>query len=147
MHVNLLRTGVGVESIAHLHDIQNSYRQSIYASGSGAFLTTRGTPTRANDILNGGSVYWIIKQQICARQIVEDIQSLKNDEGQKFCMITMKPEIIMTVPVPHRHIQGWRYLPQDKAPQDFKVFDPTDKAAANEIDPNLAEELRAAGLL
>lgn len=147
MYVHLLRTGVGVDSVQHLYDIQRTHRQSIYAAGSGAFLTTRGTPTRANDILNGGSVYWIIKQQICARQTVEDIQTLKDDEGRKYCLITMKPEIIMTMPIPHRHIQGWRYLPPDKAPADFKIFDPTDTGNADEIDPNLAEDLRAAGLL
>jgi hypothetical protein len=146
MHVNLLRTGVGVESVHHLYEIQQTRRFNIHMEGHGAFLTTRGTPTRANEILNGGSVYWIIKKQICVRQLVDDIQTLQDNDGKKFCLITMQPELMLTVPRQHKHIQGWRYLPQDKAPEDFKLFDPNEEMP-EDIDPSLSEDLKAAGLL
>ena len=145
MHaVNVLRTGVGVESVQHLYEIQQTHRESVYASGSGAFITTRGTPTRANEILNGGSLYWIIKQQISVRQKIENIETLKDESGKKFCLITMHPDIILTVPAPHRHIQGWRYLPHEKAPKDFKIFNPDADVSPADIDPQLSKELREA---
>ena len=141
---HFLRTGVGVESVHHLYDIQQTYRRT--ADGTGAFLTTRNTPTRANDILNGGSVYWIIKRQICARQEVIDIQTLLDDNGKKFCLILMNPQIILTAPVAHKHIQGWRYLPPEKAPADLRAFDPN-VADIDDIDPKMAAELAESGLL
>ena len=141
---NFLRTGVGVDSVNHLHDIQQTHRRM--EDGSGAYLTTRNTPTRANEIINGGSVYWIIKRQICARQEVIDIQTLHDDMGKKFCLILMNPEIILTSPVAHKHIQGWRYLPPEKAPADLRPFDPNEIIQDN-IDPKMAEELAELGLL
>jgi hypothetical protein len=142
--VNFLRTGVGIESVHHLYDIQQTYRRM--EDGSGAFLTTRRTPTRANEIINGGSVYWIIKRQICARQEVIDIQTLQDDAGKNFCLILMDPQIILTSPVAHRHIQGWRYLPIEKAPKDLRPFDPTE-VEDDDIDPKMAKELAEIGLL
>ena len=147
MHVNFLRTGVGVESVSHLHDIQSTYRQLKQSGQTCAFLTTRRTPTRANDMVNGGSVYWIIKRQICARQEIIDVQTLEDDEGKAYCRIVMSPAIMLTSPLSHRHIQGWRYLTPEKAPQDLRPFDPTDKNNNVEIDPKMAEELAELGLL
>ena len=144
MHVNLLRTGVGVDSVHHLHEIQSTYRKM--EDDTGAFLTTRYTPTRANDLLNGGSIYWIIKQQICVRQMIEDIQTLKDEDDKKFCRIVMNPELMLVSPVPHRHIQGWRYLPQDKAPTDLRPFNPHE-ADQDDIDPQMAKALAEIGLL
>ena len=146
MHVNFLRTGVGVESVSHLHDIQSTYRQLKQSGQTYAFLTTRRTPTRANDMVNGGSVYWIIKRQICARQEIIDVQTLEDDEGKAYCRIVMSPAIMLTSPLSHRHIQGWRYLTPEKAPQDLRPFDPTDNNN-EDIDPKMAEELAELGLL
>ena len=142
---HLLRTGVGIESIAHLYDIQSS-RRKMHGMPE-AFLTTRYTPKRANDLLNGGSVYWIINRQICARQLVTDIQTLQDDSGKSFCMISLNPEIIMTSPIAHRHIQGWRYLSPEKAPQDLRSYDPRASEDLDNIDPQMEKELREIGLL
>jgi hypothetical protein len=145
MYVNFLRTGVVVESIDHLYEIQHGYRQMKIAGKNHAFLSTRRTPVRANDLLNGGSVYWIINRQICARQQIIDIQTLKDENDKNFCRIIMDQQIHMTNPVAHRHIQGWRYLTPEKAPADLRLYDPND--IRDDIDPQLAEELSAAGLL
>ena len=144
--LHFLRTGVGVDSIHHLHEIQSTYRKMNIGPDRYAFLTTRRTPTRANELINGGSGYWIINRQISARQEINDIQTLEDDEGNKFCRILMHPDIILTSPIPHRHIQGWRYLPQEKAPADLRTFDPTDKKESD-IDPQMAGELKELGLL
>lgn len=144
MYVNLLRTGVGVDSIDHLYELQEFRRTSPDSNGF-AFLTTRNTPTRANDLINGGSVYWIIRQQICVRQIIADIQTHKDEDGRSFCLVLLDPALILTNPVPHRHIQGWRYLAPEKAPADLRPFEPHQQT--DDIDPRLAKDLAAAGLL
>ena len=147
-HVNLLRTGVGVENVAHLHEIQNSYRTCTTDGGEKAcFFYTRNTPLRANDILNGGSVYWIIKRQICVRQPILDVQTLLDEEGKKFCHIIMDPNLTLTSPIAHKHIQGWRYLTNEKAPSDIRPYDPAQESDLNDIDPQMAAELAEIGLL
>jgi hypothetical protein len=146
MYINFLRTGVGVESVHHLYEIQSAYRYIKHEGKHHAFLETRRTPTRVNEMLNGGSVYWIIKRQICVRQTIADIQTLKDMEGKAFCRIIMVPELILTSPVAHRHIQGWQYLMPEKAPQDLYAFDPKSHED-NDIDPIMAEELSEIGLL
>jgi len=145
MYVNFLRTGVGVDSVDHLFDIQHGHRQLNIDGTNRAFLYTRRTPIRANELLNGGSVYWIINRQICARQEIVDIQTLKDDENRDFCHVIMDQQIYLTHPVPHKHIQGWRYLTIEKAPADLRPYNPSD--TNDDIDPELARELAAAGLL
>ena len=147
MVVNFLRTGVGVDSLHHLYEIQSTYRHIMDDNGQAcAIIETRNTPLRINDLLNGGSLYWIIKQQICARQEIIDIQTLTDEYNKKFCRILLNKEIIMTSPVAHRHIQGWRYLSPEKSPPDLCQFNPNE-TEKNNIDPALAKELAAAGLL
>lgn len=146
MHVNLLRTGVGVDSIEHLAEIQETYRYAIDENGDDiAFFTTRNMPQRSNELLNGGSVYWIIKRLICVRQIITDIQQTTDDEGQRLCIISMKPQIMMVDPIPHKHIQGWRYLSPDKAPKDIRPYDKNTNT--DKLDPQMEKELRELGLL
>lgn len=147
MNVNFLRTGVGVESVQHLYDIQQSYRRLDSQGEQYAYLTTRRTPTRYNDLLNGGSVYWIIKRQICAKQEIIDIQTLDDDAGKAFCRIVMSSEIMLTSPVSHRHIQGWRYLPKEKAPSDLHPFNPHGLNNDETPDPQMAAQLAELGLL
>lgn len=145
---HFLRTGVGVDSIRHLHEIQSSYRRGTDQNGdSYAWLTTRGTPKRANDLINGGSVYWIIKRQICARQDIIDIQTHLDDNGRKYCLVLMNPQLYMTAPIEHKHIQGWRYLPPEKAPQDLRPYDTSVLCDTDDLDPQMARDLAASGLL
>lgn len=146
MHAHLMRTGVGVDSVEHLYEIQKTYRHAVDETGHDiAFFTTRNMPQRANDLINGGSVYWIIKRFISARQEIIDIKQDIDEEGKKFCRITMKPNIMLVEPTPHKHIQGWRYLAPDKAPADLRPYDPS--APDGAIPPRMASDLAAAGLL
>jgi len=110
------------------------------------YFTTRNTPKRANEILNGGSVYWIIKGAIVMRQTITDIQTLFDDNNKKYCLIVKSPEIMLVKPMPYRAMQGWRYLEAEKAPEDLYPFDP-DADTAEEVDPKMAKELAELGLL
>lgn len=147
MVVNFLRTAVGCDSVASLAGFQKAHRMMRDRDGAvTASLFTRRTPTRANDLINGGSVYWIINRFIQARQEIVDVATVKDEDGRDICRILIKPDIIMISPMPHRHIQGWRYLDPAKAPADIGLFDPDDPQDMPD-DPQMREELKALGLI
>ncbi len=147
MHVNLLRPCVGIDSPRALYENQIASRQIMGADHNRYnYFTTRNTPKRANEILNGGSVYWIVKGAIIMRQTIVDIETLVDDNNKKYCLITKDPEIMLVKPMPYRAMQGWRYLEAEKAPDDLYPFDP-DQPPEDEVDPKMAKELAELGLL
>jgi len=149
MTINLLRTCVGIESVSHLAEFQSKYREFTDSCGETRIaLYTRRTPTRANDLINGGSVYWIITRLIQARQEIVDVATIEDEDGQNMCRILMSPEIMMVSPTPQRHIQGWRYLDPAKAPTDLGAFN-NSAIAGDSVpsDPDMAAELRSLGLI
>lgn len=147
MHVNLLRPCVGIDSPRALYENQIASRQIMGADHNRYnYFTTRNTPKRANEILNGGSVYWIVKGAIIMRQTIVDIETLVDNNNKKYCLITKDPEIMLVKPMPYRAMQGWRYLESEKAPDDLYPFDP-DQTPEDEVDPKMAKELAELGLL
>lgn len=84
-------------------------------------VQTRMEPKRADE-LRGGSLYWVIKSQIVARQEILAIRSVQAD-GVKRCHIVVKPRIVRTVPRPKKPFQGWRYLEAAEAPPDLRNED------------------------
>ncbi len=84
--------------------------------------TTRMTPTRRDELLSGGSLYWVIKGSIQARQRLLDIRSYKDDEGVGRCDIVMAPDLTPTQLQPRRPFQGWRYLKVEDAPADLSTY-------------------------
>ncbi len=148
-YTNLIRTAVGIGSLAELAEVQEHFRTMTSAEGRKAVIvTTRNKPTRENDLLNGGSVYWIIRNVIRARQAVIDIQVAQDEEGRNFCQIFLDPTIMLVHPVDHRAIQGWRYLPPERAPADAGRYDASaDTGESDNIPPEMESELKALGLL
>lgn len=110
---------------------------------------TKQRPTREAEVLDGGSVYWIIKGHIAARQKIMALEKLYDTDGEK-CGVILDPELIETeLFVRHPH-QGWRYLEQDDAPRDLRdlVQDvDEDDGAEGELTEEMAAELRSMGLL
>jgi hypothetical protein len=95
---------------------------------------TRNFPRRAEEILDGGSIYWVINRILSARQRVLDIRDAVRDDGSKCADIVLDPVL---VPVQGRFVkpfQGWRYLAAKDAP--------TDEAGATAISDDLPESLR-----
>jgi hypothetical protein len=104
--------------------------------------TTRMMPSQAEEILDGGSLYWVIKGIMCARQEILGLRSVVGKDGISRCQIVLKPKLIRTEPRPRRAFQGWRYLKPDEAPGDM------DKATAETgLPPHLVTELKELGLL
>lgn len=143
--VNLLRTAAGIKDLRELQDVQTHFRtRRMKGVGQAVVLTTRNTPKRAGELLEGGSVYWIVKNIIQARQAILDIDTVTDADGEKTCVILLEPKIIRVTPVAQRAVQGWRYLEKAKTPQDLGVLRVSNDATPPE---DMADDLRQMGLL
>ena len=104
---------------------------------------TRSTPRRADDLLDGGSLYWVIKGVVRVRQRIKAFEAGRRDDGTPCCEIALDKTLVRTLPKPMRAFQGWRYLEAADAPRDLGVGG---KGLAD-MPPKLVEELRVLGLL
>ena len=133
MPLHLIKLCVGVESVEDLR----AWRAQRAAQGFRSVCPTRQTPKRAAELLDGGSLYWVIKGQVLVRQAIDEI--VTEDSGPQPCRIYLKPELIETAPQPRRAFQGWRYLEPKDAPPDL------DTEAFGDIPDDLARQLREVG--
>jgi hypothetical protein len=115
MPLHLLKLAVGVEDVDHLHRIRAARR----AERCGSCVYTRNHPRRAQEIVAGGSIYWIIRGHIRVRQFVTGFRSERDDNGRRYCLIEVDSELVPTLPRPWRPFQGWRYLAPEDAPADL----------------------------
>jgi hypothetical protein len=136
--LHLIKLSVGVEDFNHLRRLQRQRRKE---RGKSVFFT-RNTPRRAEELLDGGSIYWVIKGYVRARQLLKGFTSTVDEEGQPLCVIRYDPVLVPTVLMPKRPFQGWRYLNPKDVPADRKGADPM-----ADLPPKMVEELRALGLL
>ena len=77
---------------------------------------TRMTPKRDEEILAGGSLYWVIRGEIAAREKIIAIEPFRDKDGIGRCRLVMQPKVIAVSPRPMRPFQGWRYLTEDADP-------------------------------
>ncbi len=103
---------------------------------------TRMWPKRAEEILAGGSLYWVFKGVILARQRIVDLQERQGGDGITRCALILDPEVIRTEGAPRRPFQGWRYLSAEEAPRDL----PKGRAREEALPPQLAQALAEIGL-
>ncbi|MGD9618071.1 MAG: DUF1489 family protein [Alphaproteobacteria bacterium] len=140
--LHLLKMAVG---IADLDDLRRVRAARIEQLG-GNFVFTRNRPHRAEAVLSGGSLYWVIRGQIRARQAITGFRSERDEKGRAYCLIEVAPELIATVWRPWRPFQGWRYLSPADAPPDGMADAEGDPEGAP-MPARMAAELRALGLL
>jgi hypothetical protein len=121
MSVHLIKLCVGIESVAHLSERQKF--RLAQANGAGRapelFHRTRQMPRRRDDLLKGGSLYWVIKGVVLVRQAILDLREVRCDDGIRRCDIILDHKLVVTRPHPRRAFQGWRYLSVDDAPKDL----------------------------
>lgn len=142
MPLHLIKLAVGVDDLDHMAEIQN--RRAVTAGGVTRIpLHTRHVPKRAAEILEGGSLYWVIRGSVAVRQRIVAIDSAVDVEGGAFCLLQLDGERIATVPTPHRPFQGWRYLEAEKAPPDLTG----PGGVGEDLPPHLLAELRSLGLM
>jgi hypothetical protein len=75
-------------------------------------------PKRVEDVLAGGSLYWVIKGVISVRQRIIAIDDVTDDHGPR-CGLYLDAHFHRTVPQPRRAFHGWRYLEPKDAPADL----------------------------
>lgn len=144
MALHLIKLSVGIDDPPHLAAVQARRLADSAQSGGAARLwhVTRNTPRRSAELLDGGSIYWIIKSRIQLRQRLIAVESDTDEDGRRFCRLILDPRLVETKAWPHRAFQGWRYLAPADAPPDRDDFD-----AAGELPAGLSAELRHLGLL
>lgn len=104
---------------------------------------TRMWPKRAEELLAGGSIYWVFKGTMLARQRLLDLQERVGGDGITRCALILDREVVRVSAVPRRAFQGWRYLMPADAPPDL----PPGRSAETPLPPRLARELAEMGLL
>ncbi|MCJ7871145.1 DUF1489 domain-containing protein [Marinovum sp. 2_MG-2023] len=115
--INLIKLCVGTETPDDLALWQASHRASL--PDTLPRHVTRMWPKRAAELLNGGSLYWVFKGVVLARQKVLRLDEVTGPDGIARCGIVLDPDIIRTAPAPRRPFQGWRYLKPEDAPPDI----------------------------
>jgi hypothetical protein len=133
--LHLIKLCVGCDTPDELRE----WLESRKAAGHDRCIVhTRQTPKRADDLLDGGSLYRVFKGVILIRQRIVAIETLGEGVARR-CEILLDDEMVPVAPQPCRAFQGWRYLDPKDAPADFGQI------ASGDIPYELAQRLREAG--
>jgi hypothetical protein len=139
-HLNLIKLCVGADSVEDLLDWHRAHAH-VWAKGTTEHVT-RMWPKREAEILSGGSLYWIIKGTVQARQRIVGLAARQGGDGINRCALVLDAEVIRTEHAPRRPFQGWRYLSAVDAPRDL----PKGRALDDALPPELAQALAEIGL-
>ncbi|MGH1577924.1 DUF1489 family protein [Planktotalea sp.] len=135
-HINLIKLSVGTESVEGLEDWQQM--RAAATDGLNRHVT-RMWPKREAEILQGGSIYWVIKGVIQARQSILRFDEVIGEDGIRRCAIVMQPGLIRTQHALKRPFQGWRYLKPEDAPADLPEGKQHEDPMPAELSAALAE--------
>jgi len=145
MPLHLIKLCVGADSVDDLTAwIKQRLKQKKARGEKPEHIhTTRMVPKRAEELLDGGSLYWVIRGQIMCREKLRAVRPFVDKEGVGRCRLVLEPKVVLVEPRPFRAFQGWRYLEAKDAPRDL------DRAApgAKHMPEPLRRELRDLGLL
>jgi hypothetical protein len=145
MPLHLIKLAVGCESVKELKGWVAERMRAAKAKGLPRhhIHVTRMVPKRDGELLAGGSLYWVIRGEIAAREKIIGIEPFRDGEGVGRCRIVMQPKVVAVLPRPMRPFQGWRYLEHRDVPPDL------DSAGAGlaEMPEPMRRELRELGLL
>jgi hypothetical protein len=143
--INLVKLCVGISAIEELQAHIDFRVEQKRAKGQPTeqIHTTRMMPKRIESLLDGGSLYWVIKGNVQVRQILCDIRPFQDADGIRRCDIVMEPRLIPTYWQPRRAFQGWRYLTPEDAPADIG----TNNGGLIDLPHQLRQELANLGLL
>ena len=144
--VNIVKLAVGVQSVEELALIQRRFlKQAGALANNGFYHSTKLMPKKHEAIVKSGSLYWVIKGVICARQKIVAITKQEDSDGIKRCKIFLNDTIIKTTPIRKRPFQGWRYLKRNKTPAD--IADPVTGTFEDDIPLEVQQKLLEVGLL
>jgi hypothetical protein len=142
MALHLIKLCVGVDSVKDLED-WIKVRMKARKTRKDHIHRTRMVPKRIDELLDGGSLYWVIRGTVMCRQQLIDVRPFVDKDGVGRCHFVLKPKVVLVNPRPYRAFQGWRYLAPEDAPPDLDRSAP----GASEMPESLRRELRDLGLL
>ena len=150
MTLHVIKLCVGAVSIEDLSAWQKAHRKGKHkATGKACvFHTTFQTPKRQAELLDGGSLFWVIRGTIRVRHRILRLDDVTDADGQQYCAIIYDPKVTLVEPRPRRAFQGWRYLEAEDAPPDLPNQRQALANAAAEVDmpADMLAELRTLGL-
>ena len=141
MALHLIKLCVGADSIQDLRDWVAERSLTAMSAGlePNSIHTTRMMPKRVEELVDGGSLYWVIKGQVSARQKLLEVRTVKGEDGIGRCQLVLGPEVIETAPMPKRPFQGWRYLLDNEIPKDLGGLGDDVTQLPEELRRHLAE--------
>lgn len=136
--VNLIKLSVGSDSVEDIAAWQEMRRKTVWRDGYSRHVT-RMWPKREAEILNGGSIYWVVKGLVQCRQRILRLDEMTGEDGIRCCAIVLEPELHRTATAPKRPFQGWRYLAPADAPPDLPKHRQDEEALPAALNQALAE--------
>lgn len=145
MTLNLVKLCVGVDTVEDLEGWIKYRLEERRRNGEPVeqFHTTRMIPKRVDELLDGGSLYWVIRGNIQVRQRLLEVRPFRDADGIRRCRLVLEPNLVLTAWQPRRPFQGWRYLESKDAPADMAAGD--DGFA--DLPAEFRQELAELGLL
>lgn len=145
MTLHLMKLCVGVNEVSELRAWQKKRLAERRAQQEkpALFHVTRMMPKSKDELLDGGSLYWVIRGAIRVRQRLVSVEAFRDKQGISRCRLGLDPKLVLTLPQPRRAFQGWRYLSPQDAPRDLS----RSAAAQGDLPVALQSELAALGLL
>lgn len=142
MPLHLIKLCVGVENVEQLQTWQGGRMAMARAAGEreNPVHVTRMFPRRADELLDNGSLYWVIKGLVAVRQRIVALEEVRGDDGIRRCRIVFDPQLVRTMPQPRRAFQGWRYLKAPDAPNDLSA-----QGDGSDLPPEIVAHLREIG--
>ena len=136
--LNLMKLCVGADGP---EDLLHWQKQRFHEAP--AIHVTRMWPRREAELLDGGSIYWVFKGVMLARQRLLRLDERVGQDGIRRRALVLDRDLVRVAAVPRRPFQGWRYLKGDEAPADL----PADRASEDPLPPDIAAALAAVGLV
>ena len=136
--LHIIKLAVGISDPAHLRTVQ----ADRIAQGAPLRHLTRHSPRRAEDIITGGSLYWVIAGTLLMRQRITAIEPAVRSDGSACAALMLDPVLVPLCGRPVKAFQGWRYLEASAAPADLDL-----NSAEAALPPALAQRLRELCLL
>ena len=143
--LHMLKLCVGCDSIRDLEDwiAESMAHWRRLGRPEEQRHTTRMVPKRISEIINAGSLYWVIKGQVSARQRITEIRPFTDGDGVGRCHLVLEPVVVPVEPRPCRPFQGWRYLTEADKPRDLGASG----GDFSQMPEDMRRELAGLGLL
>jgi hypothetical protein len=145
MPLHLIKLCVGCDSVRDLEDwIKRKLKEKRKRGQKPERIhTTRMVPKRADELVDGGSIYWVIRGEIMCRERILEVRPFVDKDGIGRCGLVLDPKVVLVEPRPYRAFQGWRYLAAKDAPRDLAKAAP----GAAAMPEKMRRELRELGLM